>query len=100
MTDLAEVLIGGRDIEVLYTGIRPGEKIHEIMVSEEECHRTIERNGYYVICPMLPECAPEESSSGVMTSEYSSADITLDHDGLQHLLAPYLGATLPAELNA
>ena len=23
-----------------YTGIRPGEKIHEIMVSEEECFRT------------------------------------------------------------
>lgn len=100
MTDLAEVLIEGRDIEVVYTGIRPGEKVHEIMVSEEECHRTIERNGYYVICPMLPECAPEESSSGAMTSEYSSAEITLDHDGLRELLAPYLGATLPAELNA
>ena len=25
------------------------------MVSEEECYRTIERGGYYVICPMLPE---------------------------------------------
>src|SRR5690606_3708301 len=44
MTDLAEVLIAGRDIPVTFTGIRPGEKIHEIMVSEEECHRTVERN--------------------------------------------------------
>ena len=29
-------LIGDRKIEIVYTGIRPGEKIHEIMVSEEE----------------------------------------------------------------
>ena len=51
MVDLAEVLIDGRDIPIVYTGIRPGEKIHEIMVSEEECHRTIERDGYYVDLP-------------------------------------------------
>lgn len=100
MTDLAEVLIAGRDVPLSYTGIRPGEKIHEIMVSEEECHRTIERNGYYVICPMLPECAPEIVDGGVLTAEYSSADITLDHAGLRELLGPYLDAPLPAELNA
>ncbi len=100
MTDLAEVLIAGRDIPVTFTGIRPGEKIHEIMVSEEECHRTTERNGYYVICPMLPECSPEITEGGVLTGEYSSADVTLDHDGLRELLAPYLEAPLPAELNA
>jgi UDP-glucose 4-epimerase len=100
MVDLAEVLVGGRDIPIVYTGIRPGEKIHEIMVSEEECHRTIERNGYYVVCPMLPECAPESTDSGVMSSEYSSADVTLDRDGLRELLTPYLTAPLPAELNA
>ena len=100
MVDLAEVLVGGRDIPIVYTGIRPGEKIHEIMVSEEECHRTIERNGYYVVCPMLPECAPETSEASVMSNEYSSADITLDRDGLRALLEPYLAAPLPAELNA
>lgn len=99
MTDMAEVLIGGRDIPITYTGIRPGEKIHEIMVSEEECHRTIARHGYYVICPMLPECEPETTASTVLTSEYSSADITLDHAGLRALLAPYLQAPLPAELH-
>ncbi len=40
MIDVAEALIDDRDIPIAYTGIRPGEKIHEIMVSEEECHRT------------------------------------------------------------
>ncbi len=100
MTDLAEVLIGGRDIPITYTGIRPGEKIHEIMVSEEECHRTIERGEYYAVCPMLPECEPVSTASSVLTSEYSSADITLDHAGLRELLTPYLSEPLPAELKA
>ena len=100
MVDLAETLIDGRDIPIAYTGIRPGEKIHEIMVSEEECHRTIERGDYYVVCPMLPECNPVDAKGGVLKSEYSSADITLDKAGLRALLAPYLTAPLPAELNA
>lgn len=100
MTDLAEVLIDGRDIPIVYTGIRPGEKIHEIMVSEEECYRTIARGDYYAICPMLPECGPVVGSEQVLTGEYSSADITLDHDGLRDLLAPYLTKPLPAELKA
>ncbi len=99
MTDLAAALINGRDIPVEVTGIRPGEKIHEIMVSEEECHRTVERNGYYVICPMLPECEPESVDSTLLTSEYSSADITLDVAGLRELLAPYL-SSVPDELKA
>jgi UDP-glucose 4-epimerase len=100
MVDLAETLIDGRDIPIAYTGIRPGEKIHEIMVSEEECHRTIERGDYYVVCPMLPECNPVDAKGGVLTAEYSSADITLDKAGLRALLAPYLTSPLPAELNA
>jgi FlaA1/EpsC-like NDP-sugar epimerase len=88
--DIAETLINGRDIRVVYTGIRPGEKIHEIMVSEEECHRTVERDGYYVIRPMLPELQITSVITPVLTGEYSSADITLDRDGLRQLLSEYL----------
>lgn len=90
VVDLAEVLINGRAISMTYTGIRPGEKIHEIMVSEEECYRTIERDGYYVICPMLPELQTVALDTPALTSEYSSATITLDHAGLRDLLKPYL----------
>jgi FlaA1/EpsC-like NDP-sugar epimerase len=89
IADLAEVLVDGRDIPIRVTGIRPGEKIHEIMVSEEECYRTVERGDYYVICPMLPELRPEIDKPA-LTSEYSSEHITLDHEGLRNLLAPYL----------
>lgn len=100
MVDLAEVLIDGRDIPITYTGIRPGEKVDEIMVSDEECHRTIEREGYYVICPMLPECAPDLASGPALSGEYSSGVVTLDHAGLRELLAPHLASGLPAELSA
>ena len=40
ITDVAKALMGEKDLPMVYTGIRPGEKIHEIMVSEEECFRT------------------------------------------------------------
>jgi FlaA1/EpsC-like NDP-sugar epimerase len=90
--DLAEALINGQDIQIIETGIRPGEKIHEIMVSEEECYRTIERDGYYVIRPMLPELQADPTHSRALTDEYSSAQVTLDQSGLRELLAPYLQA--------
>ena len=55
MTDLATHLIGDRKIETVVTGIRPGEKIHEILVSEEEATRTVYgEDGYFAVRPMLP----------------------------------------------
>ncbi len=90
ITDLAEVLIDGRNIPIVYTGVRPGEKIHEIMISEEESYRTIERGNYYAIRPMLPELNPTPVTEPALTGEYSSSVITLDHAGLRELLAEYL----------
>jgi FlaA1/EpsC-like NDP-sugar epimerase len=90
VTDLAEVLINGRDVQIVFTGIRPGEKIHEIMVSEEECYRTFERDGYYIITPMLPELHSASTQTPVLESEYSSANVTMDQDSLRQMLAPYL----------
>jgi len=98
VVDLAEVLINGRDIPIVYTGIRPGEKIHEIMVSEEECYRTVERDGYYVICPMLPELRSAPVDQPALAGEYSSARVTLDQAGLRELLALYL-ADPPVEVH-
>ena len=75
VTDVARALIGDRDVEVRVTGIRPGEKEHEILVSEEECRHTYRRGGYYVITPMLPELRHAEPAYGEpLNREYSSAD--------------------------
>lgn len=74
ITDIANALIGERKIEIRFVGIRPGEKVHEILVSEEEADRTVERDDYYAIRPMLPELHyPHEDSFG-LSKEYSSAD--------------------------
>jgi UDP-glucose 4-epimerase len=91
IVDVAEVLINGRNIEMTFVGIRPGEKTHEIMVSEEEIYRTIERGGYYVICPLISELGSRPPEKQVLNGEYSSAEANLNRESLKQLLAPYLG---------
>lgn len=71
--DIAHALIGDQDVPVEIVGVRPGEKMHEVLVSEEECHRTRRDGQYYVISPMLPEIS-EPPPAGELTGEYSSAD--------------------------
>lgn len=50
---LAETLIGSRAVPIRETGLRPGEKIHEVLINEDEVPLTTERDGYYVLAPML-----------------------------------------------
>jgi len=97
--ELADVMIDGRAIEKVFTGIRPGEKVHEIMVSDEECYRTIARDNYYVIRPMLPELAAEPAPPALQ-GEYSSSVITTDAAALRALVAPYMGTASGAGLRA
>jgi UDP-glucose 4-epimerase len=68
------------------TGIRPGEKVHEILVSEEEAHRTVARNGYYTISPILPELDPGEFKEQPLGHEYSSADNLMSFEEVKKLL--------------
>lgn len=73
MVDIADALIDGRKVKKKFTGIRPGEKLHEILISEEEAHRSLDRGNYYAIAPMLPEIS-DVPSNGVLKKEYSSGD--------------------------
>ncbi|CAN5521188.1 polysaccharide biosynthesis protein [soil metagenome] len=86
ITDVASILMGEKQLPIVYTGIRPGEKVHEIMVSEEECFRTVERGDYYVIRPVLPELREETTGESALTAEYSSRDNNLTGDDLRDLL--------------
>lgn len=85
IADVADLLIGDRPVEKVFTGIRPGEKIHEILVSEEEAFRTTERAGHYVIQPHLPELEAE-TGPRPLDGEYSSADNVVTGDKLVELL--------------
>lgn len=85
ITDLASVLIGSRPIKTVVTGIRPGEKLHEILISEDEAHRTLRRGDYYVVGPILPELAVEKAD-GSLQREYSSADDLMSRSELEAML--------------
>jgi UDP-glucose 4-epimerase len=72
--DVAKVLINGRKIDIKFTGIRPGEKINEVLVSYEEGFRTYKKGNYFVIRPMLPELSSGGKKLKFINREYSSSD--------------------------
>lgn len=82
---LAEVLIGRRDIQIVTTGIRPGEKLHELMISPEEGLRTFDRDDFYAIAPMLPELEKEEIEPPLGTA-YGSNDFVMNKEETADLL--------------
>lgn len=86
MVDVAEALMGDKDLPIVFTGIRPGEKVHEIMVSEEECFRTEDRGDFYAILPVLPELRVREEVRTALADEYSSKDGNLDVPAIRKLL--------------
>lgn len=49
--DLVEAMSGKREHEIV--GIRPGEKLHEVMVPEEMAHHSLEFDDHYVITPAI-----------------------------------------------
>lgn len=88
--NIARTLIDNRDIEVQITGIRPGEKMHEIMISDEEANHCVKRGNYYAILPMLPELREGGAREpNVLTKEFSSADAVLNLADTVHLLSKH-----------
>lgn len=88
--DLAEIIIEevqlandqdhvSQDMKIEYTGIRPGEKIHEILISEEEISRTADWRKYYIIFDIKTkadfEYLKEEYSSGSNLSLMSKLEL-------------------------
>jgi len=53
IVDLAEAIAPGCRHEVV--GIRPGEKLHEVMVPPDDARRTVELDNFYVIKPDFPQ---------------------------------------------
>jgi len=87
IVDVAAALLGERMIETRVQGIRPGEKVHEVLISEEESPRSVERGRYYVIRPILPELRHDDSELGVTLREYSSAENVVPIEDVTRLIA-------------
>jgi len=67
--DIADVVAPGCEKKII--GIRPGEKLHEQMISEEDSFYTYEFEGYYkIVSPLIDETRKRRSSEGgVLVSE-------------------------------
>jgi UDP-N-acetylglucosamine 4,6-dehydratase/5-epimerase len=52
LVDLAETVAPGCEVE--YIGIRPGEKLHEVLISDDESRNTLETEEMFVIQPHHP----------------------------------------------
>jgi UDP-N-acetylglucosamine 4,6-dehydratase/5-epimerase len=62
VTDLAKAI--APECEVKIVGIRPGEKLHEAMITEDDARHTLEYDTHYVIQPEFPWWRKEYSNGG------------------------------------
>jgi len=75
LVDLAEAIAPECEIETI--GIRPGEKLHEVLLTEEEGRNTIDYKGMYVIMPNYSWWKRNNYSAGKKLPEnfhYSSSN--------------------------
>jgi UDP-N-acetylglucosamine 4,6-dehydratase/5-epimerase len=56
VTDLARAMAPDLPHDII--GIRPGEKLHEIMITDDDARLTLELDDRYIICPPQAEWSP------------------------------------------
>lgn len=94
ITDLVKVMVdelGNKDTKIRLIGIRPGEKIHEVLISRYEIDRIIEKGDYYIILPLIniPQIIKKYGKmKKKKIVEYSSDSAPrLDHYKIRKMLA-------------
>jgi len=91
LVDLAEAIAPGCAVD--YIGIRPGEKLHEVLLSEDEARNSIELDEMYIIQPSHPWWKKgnwvqgRELAPGFRYSSDGNED-WLTHEQLQQLIEP------------
>ena len=100
VVDLAEAIAPG--VSIRYTGIRPGEKLHEVLITSDEARHTFDMDWCYVVVPEHPFWGTRATNEGAHVAEdfyYSSDSNTewLDVDDLRDLLAKW-PAEAPADM--
>jgi len=86
VTDLAEALCPGRPIEVV--GIRPGEKLHEAMITEDDARHTRDLGSRYVILPEFSWYDADEASGTPVPKEFRyTSEVNQDWLSVEQLRA-------------
>ncbi len=89
VTDLAEAIAPGAPLVEI--GIRPGEKLHEEMISTEDARRTLVQDGRYVVLPTLAEWGFTDPQGEQVPDGFSYAsntnDLWLSVEGIRELMA-------------
>jgi len=60
LVDLARVI--GPDCELEIVGRRPGEKLHEVMVTEDDAQNTVEHDDFFTILPTISNWKQDEGA--------------------------------------
>jgi UDP-N-acetylglucosamine 4,6-dehydratase len=79
--DLARIFANRYEVEFNVSGMRPGEKLHEELVSEPESIRVFDSGKYLQMRPSLSSI-----SAGTKIFNYSSKDFLMDINGLEEYL--------------
>ncbi len=78
VVDLAKVMAPECELETI--GIRPGEKLHEVMIPQEESRNTLEFEKYYVIQPQFKWWNSENARQGGGTPVHEDFSYASDNN--------------------
>lgn len=97
IVDLARALAPGLPLRTV--GIRPGEKLHEVMITEDDARTTLEFDDRYVIYPAKPgmmEAAAAESKAVIVPDGFRYAsDVNSEQIDVQQLKKFIADAIMP-----
>ena len=94
IVDVISALVGKKKIEIKETGVRPGEKLHEVLVSQEESLRTISRGDYFAIKSILPEVSKPVTAVKFDFDELSSEHFLMTSKEVDEFLSKNLSGDL------
>jgi len=86
IVDVINALVGRKKLSITETGVRPGEKLHEVLISQEESLRTILRGDYFAIKSILPEVSKPLTSLVLDFEELSSENFLMKAEETTALL--------------